>query len=107
MTATGSIALPGGKKIVLTKSSKTLSAASPLKLVLVVPKKSRAALKALFTTGKTATATITLTTANGLSFKTTIKVAIGPAGGRTRLPGWAADDDDPRRDGPLVARTVE
>ena len=74
VTATGSIALPGGKKIVLTKSSKTLAAASPLKLVLVVPKKSRAALKALFKTGKTATATITMTTANGLSFKKTIKL---------------------------------
>ncbi len=75
VTATGSIALPGGRKIALTKSSKTLTAASPLKLVLVVPKKSRAALKALFKTGKTATATITLTTANGLSFKKTIKLA--------------------------------
>ena len=75
VTATGSIALPGGRKIVLTKSSKTLTAASPLKLVLVVPKKSRAALKVLFKTGKTATATITLTTANGLSFKKTIKLA--------------------------------
>ena len=75
VTATGSIALPGGRKIVLTKSSKTLTAASPLKLVLVVPKKSRAALKVLFKTGKTATATITLTTANGVSFKKTIKLA--------------------------------
>ncbi len=75
VTATGSIALPGGKKIALTKSSKTLTAASPLKLVLEVPKKSRAALKVLFKTGKTATATITLTTANGLSFKKTIKLA--------------------------------
>ncbi len=75
VTATGSIALPGGRKIALTKSSKTLTAASPLKLVLVVPKKSRAALKALFKTGKTATATITLTTADGLLFKKTIKLA--------------------------------
>ena len=75
VTATGSIALPGGKKITLTKSSQTLAAGSPLKLVLIVPKKSRAALKALFKKGKTATATVVVTTTNGLSFKKTIKLA--------------------------------
>ena len=74
VTATGSIALAGGKKIVLTKSSQTLTGGRPLRLVLVVPKKSRAALKALFKRGKAATATIRLTTANGLSFKKTIKL---------------------------------
>ena len=75
VTATGSIALPGGKKITLTKSSQTLAAGTPLKLVLIVPKKSRAALKALFKKGKTATATIVLTTTGGLSFKKTVKLA--------------------------------
>lgn len=75
VTATGSIALPGGKKIALTKSSQTLTAGSPLKLVLVVPKKSRAALKAIFKKGRTATATIVLTTTSGLSFKKIIKLA--------------------------------
>ena len=74
VTATGSIALPGGKKITLTKSSQTLAAGYAGKLVLIVPKKSRAALKALFKKGKTATATIVLTTTSGLSFKKTIKL---------------------------------
>jgi PKD repeat protein len=75
VTATGSIALPGGKKIALTKSSKTLAAGRPLKLVLVVPKRSRAALSAHFKRGRTATATIVLTTTNGLQFKKTITLA--------------------------------
>lgn len=74
VTATGSIALSGGKKITLTKSSQTLAAGYARKLVLVVPKKSRAALKALFKKGKTATATIMVTTTNGLSCKKTIKL---------------------------------
>lgn len=75
VTTTGSIALPGGKKIVLTKVTKALTAAQPLKLVLVVPKKSRAALQRLFRSGKTATATIVLTTAQGVSVKKTVKLA--------------------------------
>jgi hypothetical protein len=74
VTATGSIALPGGKKITLTNAQLTLTAGRPLKLVLVVPKKSRAALKALFKKGKTATATLVLTTTNGLQFKKTVKL---------------------------------
>ncbi len=75
VTATGSIALPGGKKIALTKSSKALAAGHPLKLILVVPKKSRAALQRLFKNRKTAMATIVLTTADGATSKKTIKLA--------------------------------
>ena len=74
VTATGSIAYPGGPKITLVKATKTLGAAQPLKLVLMVPAKSRAALLKHFNKGKTATATITVTTTQGTSLKKTVKL---------------------------------
>ncbi len=74
VTATGQVVLPGGKKITLTKTAKTLTAGQPLKLVLMVPAKSRAALLKHLKTGKMATATIVLTTAQGASVKKTVKL---------------------------------
>ena len=87
VTATGSIALAGGKKIALTKSSQTLAAGRPLKLVLVVPKKSRAALKAHFKKGKAATATIVLTTSTACrSRRSSSSRGSEPAGKGSRTP---------------------
>ena len=75
VTVTGTIVLPGGKKIVLPKSSKSLAAARALTIVVTVPKKSRASLQATWKKGKMATATIVLTTAQGTTVKRVVKLA--------------------------------
>ena len=75
VTVTGTIVLPGGKKIVLPRSSKSLTAARALKIVVTVPKKSRAALQAAWKKGKMATATIVLKTAQGTTVKRVVKLA--------------------------------
>lgn len=74
VTATGSILSPGRPKITLVKATKALSAGQPLKLVLMIPAKSRAALLKHLKKGKTATATIVVTTAQGASAKKTVKL---------------------------------
>jgi plastocyanin len=65
VTATGSIALPGGKKVVLTKVTKALIAGVQTKLVLMIPKASRLTVLKLFAKGKTLTASVVLKTAGG------------------------------------------
>ncbi len=76
VTATGSVALKGGRKILLTKATKTLAAGQALKLVLAVPAKSRAVLLRHLKQRKSATATIVLTTAQGTSIKKTVKLTL-------------------------------
>ncbi len=74
VTATGSIVYPGGPKITLTKATKTLIAGQRLKIAMLIPAKSRAGLLKHLKKGKTATATIVVTTPQGASVKKTVKL---------------------------------
>lgn len=65
VTATGSIGLPGGKKVVLVKLTKALPAGAHTKVVLLVPKAARATVQKLLAKGKVLMASVVLKTADG------------------------------------------
>ncbi len=74
VTATGSLVYPGGPKITLTKATKTLIAGQRLKIAMLIPAKSRAGLLKHLKKGKTATATIVVTTPDGASVRKIVKL---------------------------------
>ncbi len=74
VTATGSINLPGGKKVVLVKLTKALPAGAQTKVVLLVPKASRATVQKLLAKGKVLTASLVLKTADGSKLSKTFKL---------------------------------
>ena len=74
LSATGSISLPGGKKVVLTAIKKALAAGVQTKVVLMVPKAARPTVKKLLAKGKTLTASLVLKTADGSKSTKTFKL---------------------------------
>lgn len=74
ITATGSIALPGGKKVTLVKLARALPAGVQTKVVLLVPKASRATVAKLLAKGKVLTASLVLKTADGAKASKTFKL---------------------------------
>lgn len=74
VTATGTIVLPGGRKVALVKLGKALPAGAQTKLVLLVPKASRATVAKLLAKGKVLTATLLLRTAEGAKASKTVKL---------------------------------
>lgn len=74
ITATGWIALPGGKKVTLVKLARALPAGVQTKVVLLVPKASRATVAKLLAKGKVLTASLVLKTADGAKASKTFKL---------------------------------
>ena len=74
VTATGSLVYPGGPKITLTKATKTLIAGQRLKIAMLIPAKSRPGLLKHLKKGKTATASIVVTTPDGASVRKIVKL---------------------------------
>jgi hypothetical protein len=74
VTATGTIALPGGKKVALVKLTKALPAGVQTKVVLLVPRASRATVAKLLAKGKVLTASLLLKTADGAKVSKTFKL---------------------------------
>ena len=65
VTASGSITIPGAKKVALATLTKTLAAGVRTPVVLTVPKASRAKIQKLLAAGKVLRATLVLRTADG------------------------------------------
>jgi plastocyanin len=75
VTASGSIALPGGKKVTFAKITRTMSGGRQSSFAFTVPAKSRAALRTLFKRNATATATLQFTVQGGATLKKSVKLA--------------------------------